>query len=160
MRVDELFTVHSSRSRSFSAHKSGEVAFVTNGLKNNGIVGYVEPLEHDRVFKFWGICVSAFCEATAQKPSFVTRGNGGSGLTVLEPLQTMTYENLLYYAAYLNKCVSWRFSFGRMVTKDRISRIEIPTLGNAQAITKSRPLPEIVQSLAKEVFEDYLKASS
>jgi hypothetical protein len=80
------------------------------------------------VFNFEGICVSAFCDATVQKPSFLPRGNGGSGLIVLEPKGEMSYNSLLFYTAYINKYIKWRFSYGRMVTGDRLSNIEIPEI--------------------------------
>jgi len=47
-------------------------------------------------------------------------------LVILEPKQSMPYKELAYYAAYLNKGVRWRFSFGRMVTSERVKGILLP----------------------------------
>jgi hypothetical protein len=123
--LSELFEVHNSRSSGFEDYKQGNVRFVSNGLQNNGIRGLITPNPEDRVFDFRGICVSAFCEATVQEPPFLPRGNGGSGLIVLEPKRQMGYDELLYYAAYVNETMRWRFSFGRMVSKNRIERQDI-----------------------------------
>ncbi len=123
--LSDLFIVHNSKSGGFESYQQGNVRFISNGFQNNGIVGLVEPKPNDRVFNFKGICVSAFCEATVQEPPFLSRGNGGSGLIVLEPRKSMSNEELLYYAAYINETIRWRFSFGRMVSKDRIEQQNI-----------------------------------
>jgi hypothetical protein len=128
MKIDDLFISHSASSKSFKSHKAGDVAFVTNGYLNNGILGYVKQFKSERVFNFEGICVSAFCEATVQNPPFLPRGNGGSGLIVLEPRNEMSYTDLLFYSAYINKYIKWRFSYGRMVTGDRLRDINIPEI--------------------------------
>ena len=123
--IESLFKIHNARSKAFKDHRKGKVAFVSNGTANNGIVGFVEPLKGERVFDSMGICVSAFCEATVQFPPFMARGNGGSGLTVLEPKREMTYEEMLYYATTMNLQLRWRFSFGRMVKRDRLRRLKV-----------------------------------
>lgn len=128
MRLNELFRIHNARSAAFKSHAPGDVAFVTNGLVNNGIQGYVAPLRKDTAFDFDGLCVSAFCEATVQKAPFIARGNGGSGLVILEPLRDLSKNQLIFYAAFINKILFWRFSFGRMVTKDRIELVEVPEI--------------------------------
>ena len=124
--VSRLFELHVAKSHAYCTYAQGSVAFVSNGLANNGVLGYVEPQPEDKVFPFDGICVSAFCEATVQRAPFIARGNGGSGLVVLEPPAHMSEQNLLWYAAYLNRAARWRFSFGRMVTAERLSRIALP----------------------------------
>lgn len=128
MKLLDLFKVHIAKSHAFNLYKLGDTAFVTNGFTNNGIQGFVKPLRGDRVFNFVGICISAFCETTVQNPPFMGRGNGGSGIIVLEPLRKMTIQELYLYAAYFNKCIHWRFSYGRMVSKERIIKLNIPNL--------------------------------
>ena len=125
-RIDELFTMHTARSTSLEEHEAGAVSYVTNGLRDNGIVGYVTPLPKDKVFKTIGITVSAFCEATIQVPPFIARGNGGSGLIVLEPKEPMTLDNLGFVAAYINAFIRWRFSWDRQASVQRIRRLTIP----------------------------------
>lgn len=128
MKVAELFKVHIAKSHSFSTYQIGDTAFITNGFTNNGVQGFVKPLKGDRLFNFQGICVSAFCEATVQKPPFIGRGNGGSGVIVLEPLKDMSTQELLAYASSFNENIRWRFSYGRMISKDRILRLDVPRI--------------------------------
>jgi len=128
MKVSDIFNIHIAKSHAFNKYEKGDAAFVTNGFKDNGIQGFVKPIQGDRIFRFKGICISAFCEASIQIPPFLGRGNGGSGIVVLEPKDKMADEQLFSYASYFNKFVKWRFSYGRMVTKDRITKLELPNI--------------------------------
>jgi len=82
MKISDKFDIYNAMSKSYKAHEVGDVAFVSNGFYNNGVIGFIEPIKNERMFNEAGICVSAFCEATVQKPQFIPRGNGGSGLIV------------------------------------------------------------------------------
>ena len=124
--IESVFKLTNAKSKGYDSYDFGETPFISNGMMNNGIVGYVTPLETDRVFYTKSICISAFCEATIQNPPFMPRGNGGSGLIVLTPLKSMTDELMIYYAAYINKYCNWRFSYGRMVTMERLKKIKLP----------------------------------
>lgn len=126
LRIDEVFTPHTARSVGLERYASGNVAYITNGLRDNGIVGFVKPKPRDKVFNRVGIVLSAFCEATVQIPPFIARGNGGSGLMVLEPKEPLTADQLGFVAAYINTFVSWRFSWYRQASVERIRRIKIP----------------------------------
>lgn len=128
VNITSIFEVINAKSKSYELYDYGNVAFITNGLFNNGIVGYVTPDADDRVFNEKCICVSAFCEATIQEPPFLPRGNGGSGLIVLKPKKNMTDSELHFYAAFINKYCSWRFHYGRMVTLARFMRLTLPKL--------------------------------
>lgn len=142
MRISDLFKIHTARSKGFESYDEGDIQFVSNGFMNNGIVGFVSRSDNDKVFRFRGICISAFCEATVQEPPFLPRGNGGSGLIVLEPKTEMDKDELLYYSSYINKTFRWRFSFGRMVTKRRFDDLEIVPYykkENPKKIDKSLP---------------------
>ena len=130
MLIIDLFNVKAAKSKGFESYEQGKIPFVTNGIKNNGIVGYVEPKEKDKIFLKNALCVSAFCEVTVQKTPFLPRGNGGSGLIVLEPKKLMTIKELVYYASYINSSHKWRFSYGRMVSKDRLSGLDIEPFKN------------------------------
>ena len=101
-RIEEVFIPHTAKSSGFRSYQSGMVAFVTNGFRFNGVLGFVKPRPKDRVFDFLGIVLSAFCEATVQMPPFIGRGNGGSGLIVLEPKSRMGAGDLGYIAAHIN----------------------------------------------------------
>lgn len=125
MKLSDVFDFKNAKSKGFDDYEAGDVAFVTNGFRNNGIQGFVTPQKNDRVINYDAICISAFCEATVQKPNFLPRGNGGSGLLVLKPKKSMTTDDLFQIAAYINKAHSWKFSYGRMVNEERVKNLEI-----------------------------------
>ena len=50
MLIIDLFNVKAAKSKGFESYEQGKIPFVTNGIKNNGIVGYVEPKEKDKIF--------------------------------------------------------------------------------------------------------------
>ena len=125
-RIDDIFTIHTARSVSFGDHAEGLIPFVTNGLANNGVLGLVTADRTDKVFRFDGICVSAFAEASPHLGPFIARGNGGSGLVVLEPKTPMSHQRLIQIAAYLNTQVRWRFNWYRQVSAIRLGAVVIP----------------------------------
>lgn len=124
MRIHEIFDIKNAKSKGYETYEKGHTPFVSNGTYNNGVLGFVKPNKGDRVFLKSGICVSSFCEATVHNPPFLPRGNGGSGLIVLLPKAPLSLESLYYYAAQINTH-KWRFSFGRMVTSERIKNLEL-----------------------------------
>lgn len=129
--IEEIFIPHSARASGFSNYSPGTVAYVTNGFRDNGVLGFVKAKATDRVFEFNGIVLSAFCEATVQIPPFIARGNGGSGLIVLEPKGPMSAAQLGYAAAAINTTLKWRFNWYRQATVDRIRRLQIPDPENS-----------------------------
>jgi len=124
--IDKIFKIKNAKSKSIELYDDGQYPFVSNGFYNKGIVKYVTPYEKDKIFKGNSISLSAFCEAIVQERPFIARGNGGSGLSVLEPLFDMDIATLNAYASYINKYVAWRFSYGRMVSIERITKILVP----------------------------------
>ena len=124
--IENIFRIKNAKSKSIELYDNGPYPFVSNGFYNKGIVKYVTPYETDRIFKGGCISLSAFCEAIVQDKPFIARGNGGSGLSILEPLFNMDIAALNSYAAYINKYVAWRFSYGRMVSIERIAKITVP----------------------------------
>jgi hypothetical protein len=156
-KIDEVFQLHTAKSGSFAQHGPGTVAFATNGFKNNGVLGFVKPLPSDKVFKFLGITLSAFCEATVQIPPFIARGNGGSGLIVLEPKETLSAAQLGYIAAYINKDLRWRFSWSRQASVDRVRRLEIPDPATCEITFDVKPLlpgtTEMNRSRVRSAFD-------
>ncbi len=142
--ASDLFRLHRARSGAYANYDHGEVPFISNGLSGNGMIGYVKPKPGDSVFQFTGICVSAFAEATVQKPPFIARGNGGSGLIVLEPIGPISIRDLLWYAAYINEAIRWRFSFGRMVTVERFQSLPFPEPADASIPDAEGIIPQVV----------------
>ena len=123
-KITNLFEIENGKSKGFENYEDGNIAFVTNGDYENAILGYVNPLKNDRVFKKQSICLSSFCEASVPEIPFLPRGNGGSGLVVLVPKEDMTEEELYFYASQLNM-FKWRFSFSRMLIGRRIINLEL-----------------------------------
>jgi hypothetical protein len=146
-KISDVFKVITAKSRSIDDYSEGNVPFISNGFYNNGVVGHVEPFDDDRVIDKTAICVSAFCEATVQNAPFIGRGNGGSGMTILVPKDTsMSYDSLILYSSLINTNIRWRYSYGRMVTKGRISNELIQKLPSDSSIkfkNLRRLLPEI-----------------
>lgn len=124
--LEDLFVLHTARSGGYDACQPGDVAFVTNGLRDNGVLGFITPEPDDRVFGFVGIVLSAFLEATVHLPPFVARGNGGSGLIVLEPRTALSPAQLGVVAAYINSTLSWRFSWYRQTSVSRVKNLQVP----------------------------------
>ena len=156
--IGDVFDVRRARSVSFDDHGPGQVAFVSNG-EGSGIVGYVEPLRNETVFRKAGIAISAMSGASIQAPPFIARGSGGSGLVVLQPRENMVPEQLLCAAADYNCSTRWRFSWSRQITTEDIKRLSIrlpatdgqPDKAAAQSFVQSRvPYWEIVQRVLKD----------
>jgi hypothetical protein len=148
MKLNELFNFHNAKSGAFEDHETGEIPFVTNGFRDNGIIGFVKPNKNDRVFNFEGLCISAFCETTVQKPPFLARGNGGSGLTVLEPKSRLTFNQLTQIAGEINLRHSWRFSYGRMAITDRLVDL---TIGLESQIKLKKKISDLLPKPSKRV---------
>ena len=142
-KIEDIFTLHTAKSIAYDGHAEGPVPFVSNGLSCNGVIGLVTPNARDKVFDFSGICVSAFAEATPHKGPFIARGNGGSGLVVLEPKHSMTEDRLIRFAAFINNQVRWRFSWSRQVTVDRLRSVLIPDTLPEPGATVSEVLPPV-----------------
>lgn len=158
MQISDLFNPNNAKSKGFVAHQEGNIRFISNGFYNNGVVGYVTPLNGERVFDEKAICVSSFCEATIQEPPFLPRGNGGSGLIVLTPKEEMNNEELYYYAALINK-LSWRFCYGRMIIPERLMNLTMPKkpkgFSHPVAINELMPRETQKQDVKVKKFKEY-----
>lgn len=123
MKIIELFTLKTARSKSTNDYFQGSIPFVTNSQVNNGVVAYVEPFNTDIVFQGPAICISGLGHATLHLGKFLPKGNGGDSCTVLTPLEKSTNIELLYYAGLFNVLHGWRFSFGRKTNKRRLEHL-------------------------------------
>lgn len=135
--LNKIFNIETARSDAFEKYSSGEVAFITNGDIESSFLGYVEPLEKDKVFYKRGICLTSFGEALIHNPPFLPRGNGGSGLLILLPKHEMSEEELYSYASQLN-LQKWRFSFSRMVISRRIENISLKKYTPKSSISEEK----------------------
>lgn len=160
--IEDKFIIENSSSKGFSTHLEGDVPFISNGTYNNGFVGYVSPIQGEKVFERDGITVSAFGDAIVQRAPFLPRGNGGSGLTVLLPKNEMSIDQLYSYASQVN-AQKWRFSYSRMVTKDRIRDLPIidvevnvsvdKTINHLFPLKKNKKLPKSYKFLWFKVID-------
>ncbi|MCC8369722.1 MAG: restriction endonuclease subunit S [Rickettsia endosymbiont of Oxypoda opaca] len=123
LSVGDLFKIENAKSKGFEYYEKGNTPFITNGDYDNSIVGFVKPMETDKVFDKICICISSFCEATIHTPPFLPRGNGGSGLIVLVPKRVMEEEEIYFYASQINM-IKWKFSFSRMLIGRRIQNLK------------------------------------
>ena len=152
--VSDLFNIYAANSKSFSDYSGGSLPYVSNGFYNNGVLGYVDPYPSDRIFKGGTIPVSAFCEAIVQKEDYLPRGNGGSGLIVLEPKTKMDYLQLSEYAAIINCALRWKYSYGRMVTKGRFLKESLPAVYISSIVIPN------VNDIIANISNDYSPAAS
>jgi len=152
-KIKNLFNIENAKSKGYEHYEEGNIPFVTNGDYDNSIVGFVKPLEKDRVFEKASICLSSFCEATIQTPPFLPRGNGGSGLVVLVPKKEMTEEELYFYTAQINM-MKWKFSFSRMLIGRRIQNLEIVTYKDMKIKIKEKLNELIPKEKSKQKIQE------
>ena len=50
IKLSSKFDIDVARSVSIDDHEEGKVPFITNGLDNNGVVGFIAPLEKEKLF--------------------------------------------------------------------------------------------------------------
>jgi hypothetical protein len=143
-RLDAIFSLTAARSAGIDSYESGSVPFVTSAEDNNGVVGYVKPLDGDLVFEGPSIAISGLGHATVHLRQFLPKGNGGDSLTVLTPRSPRRVEELVAAAAAFNATHKWRFSFGRKCSVGRLEQLELewplpsvaPTWRNETAVLK------------------------
>lgn len=128
MIFSDLFNLEVARSGGIDEYDKGKVPFITNTTLDNGVGGYVEPNEGDKLFRGPAICISGLGFATVHIGVFLPKGNGGDSITVLFPKQEMEINELLFYAALFNVSHSWRFSFGRKTGRKKIGSLEVAML--------------------------------
>ncbi len=131
IKIEDLFHIHNAKSKSIKEYSVGNIPFVSNGVYNNGVIGFVEPFDDDRIFEKGTISVSSFCDAIVHHSSYIARGNGGSGLIVLEPKIPLSDTELMTYSSLITSTLSWKYSYGRMVTKKRFEKEYVPVYNNS-----------------------------
>lgn len=122
--LNKVFDIERAKSDAFWKYNSGDVAFITNWDIETSFLGYIEPLENDKVFHKSWICLTSFGNALIHKPPFLPRWNWWSWLLVLIPKHEMTEEELYSYAAQIN-LQQWKFSFSRMAIFRRIEKLPL-----------------------------------
>ena len=121
--LNYFFHVNNGKSTGEKNYTVGNCPYISSGDLNNSIVRLVSE-EEPELFQDGGITVTAFGQAHVQPWRFMARGNGGSSVRVLTPKFKMSFNELVWFATQIN-IQRWRFFYGRMAIKGRLSRLEI-----------------------------------
>ncbi len=121
--ISFFFEVHNGKSSGEKNYSVGNCPYISSGDIFNSVIRLVSE-ERDEVFAAGGITVTAFGQAYVQPWRFMARGNGGSSVRVLIPKYKMPLNELCWFAAQIN-IQRWRFFYGRMAIKSRLSDLMI-----------------------------------
>jgi hypothetical protein len=125
--IEDIFAIKSAKSLNIEDYGNGNIPFVTSTVLNNAVEMFIEPSDKDTKFKAFNITISSFGHANLQVEEFVARSHGA--VLILEPKIKLSLQELLFYTACLN-LQSWRFSYGRWVTKDRLTKLKLNNIEN------------------------------
>ena len=121
--ITDYFQILNGRSAGEKHYAEGEFPCISSGDLNNSIIRLVHG-DTAESFPTGGITVTAFGLACVQPYPFFARGNGGSAIRVLVPKFNMSARELVWFAAQINS-QRWRFFYGRMSIKSRLSRLKV-----------------------------------
>jgi len=121
--VGFFFDVQNGKSSGEKNYTVGNCPYISSGDSFNSYIRMVSE-ESKEVFANGAITVTAFGQAYVQPWRFMARGNGGSSVRVLIPKYKMSFNELLWFAAQIN-IQKWRFFYGRMAIKSRLSKLII-----------------------------------
>jgi len=121
--VDYFFDVKNGKSSGEKNYTVGNCPYISSGDSFNSYIRMVSDEEGEE-FLDGAITVTAFGQAYVQPWRFMARGNGGSAVRVLIPKFRMSFGELLWFAAQINM-QKWRFFYGRMAIKARLSKVTI-----------------------------------
>ncbi|MCL2168875.1 MAG: SAM-dependent methyltransferase [Defluviitaleaceae bacterium] len=121
--IEYFFDVKNGKSSGEKNYTVGNCPYISSGDSFNSYIRMVSA-ESREEFSDGAITVTAFGQAYVQPWRFMARGNGGSAVRVLVPKFSMTFSELLWFAAQINM-QKWRFFYGRMAIKVRLSKLTI-----------------------------------
>ncbi|MDR1913422.1 MAG: SAM-dependent methyltransferase [Clostridiales bacterium] len=121
--VSYFFEVYNGKSSGEKNYTVGNCPYISSGDIFNSVIRLVSE-EQEEMFGLGGITVTAFGQAYVQPWRFMARGNGGSSVRVLIPKFKMSLNELCWFAAQIN-IQRWRFFYGRMAIKSRLSNLVI-----------------------------------
>lgn len=121
--LNYFFDVHNGKSSGEKNYTVGSCPYISSGDIFNSVIRLVSD-EKEEIFSSGGITVTAFGQAYVQPWRFMARGNGGSSVRVLIPKYKMSLNELCWFAAQIN-IQRWRFFYGRMAIKSRLSGLMI-----------------------------------
>ena len=140
--IEKFFTVRGGKSVGESNYNSGSCPYISSGDSQNSIIRLVSDVDNE-VFPEGAITVTCFGKAYVQPWRFMARGNGGSAVRVLIPKFSMSYAELVWFAAQINM-QRWRFFYGRMAILKRLKQIKLTA--------PSQRIPDTNLSIANKVL--------
>ncbi len=143
-KVGDLFDPIKGKGAYLSEVAPGKTPLISATAMDNGIVAFVDL---EPTFKAPAITVGRVAgSAFVQLDDFATVPDD---MAVLEPKRPMTVEELYVVAALINR-ESWRFSYYRKLTPNRLRLLEIP-FDEAMAVAKNIPALELLKRRAWRV---------
>ena len=139
--IERFFIVKGGKSSGESNYHAGSCPYISSGDPQNSIIRLVGDVDGE-VFSKGAITVTCFGRACVQPWRFMARGNGGSAVRVLIPKYSMTYSELVWFAAQINM-QRWRFFYGRMAILKRLKQIKL--------VSPKEHLPDSGTTIAKKV---------
>lgn len=121
--VSYFFNVLNGKSQGEKNYGEGVYPYISSGDSTNSIIRLISA-DKDELFEDGGVTVTAFGQACLQPWSFAARGNGGSAVRILQPRYAMSFNELIWFVSQIN-AQRWRFFYGRMSIKSRLTRLEI-----------------------------------
>jgi len=121
--ISYFFNVVTPKSIGEKNYLDGDTPFISSGDSLNSIVRLVIEEQEEQIAT-GAISVTAFGQAYLQPWAFMARGNGGSAVRVLIPKFKMTINEMIWFATQIN-IQKWRFFYGRMAIKSRLSLLTV-----------------------------------
>lgn len=123
--ISDLFEIELSKGdNQIDQLKKGNIPLVSAGMSNNGIVGYVDSGDgKSQMFEESLITVDMFGKAFYHPYKFYAVSHGR--INILIPLKKFEKEVLLFITAAINKSTEGIFSYNRMCSQKRLSKINI-----------------------------------
>lgn len=148
--IEDFFEILNGKSSGEKNYIEGTIPYISSGDTTNSIIRLITA-EEEEVFPSGGITVTAFGQACVQPWPFMARGNGGSAVRVLIPKFRMSIRELIWFVAQIN-LQRWRFFYGRMAIKSRISKLIVKAPETRMEDTTTL-YTELVE------FDNYLKST-
>lgn len=131
-RVGDLFSVSRPDSRSQTRYFDGVVPFVATSSFNNGITGYYEPINNERLDRGNCITVSPLNGYAFYQPlDFLGRGGAGSAILMLRNDALQEYSGL-FIATVIRQTLT-KYSYNDQINtnsiKEEIIKLPITSSG-------------------------------
>lgn len=132
--LSDWFEIEGGRTTESKTYAGGGVPYVSSGDFYNSIEDFLSPPEEE-IFAEPCASITGFGQAYIQPWRFCARGGAGSAPHVLRPKWAMCLAELIWFVGQVN-AQRWRFYYGRMATKTRLSLLQVdPPPANLPIIT-------------------------